>query len=513
MHCYSRFLFTFFAAMVASESAHSQQDEGLVKSQSLQLELSFHTKWSRYGQEPMAVLQASHELDAWARDHGDCDSLQVAQTLLLSIANQSGDTSPLDSVLNMPVWCDTTMHTLWYNIGVRHFIRQEQSKALVAFEEAEGVANGNGQRVTALQAMGTVASAMGNRRRAYDHFLAAYQLDSNLNHPVFLNNLGVMSTYLGDHDASRVWFNRALESLTLQMDFPGMAEDFDQTLRVNLLLLECMVGDTSAADRRFNQIDASSLCQQDVLSGIGVIGSYLLWRNDSVAWQTILPKLSTQLASVPVAEAKKGLQDIAGLFPSLWDNGHPVPWHVVRRVPPKLQLFTFPPPSGPVPREVAPPAKSPASSRLLSVLVGVCVMLVAGGGALRHRRRRRAREATADEAEALNWSEAIAELEGVLEGRPGLRTEEALGVVGAGLVQIQSQQNPYDNILNVLNAKEQEVFQLALQGLRPKEIAQQLDCHPTYVYNLRTNIRKKLGVDGDVDLRVWWMNRWKDQQQ
>lgn len=472
------------------------------------LESAYWKYWDQYWEAPMVVFTQAKALEKWATENGDCDSMQVAQTLLLSYDNRESAREPLDSVLRMPVWCDTTMHSLWYAIGVRHFLRQEFEPAFRGFTRAEACASGTSQKVTCMQALGAVCSSMGDRPGAYSHFLRAYEADSSLDNPVFLNNLGVMTLFMEQYDVAADWLERAWKSWPEWANEPTMPEHFDQTILTNLLLMSCEVGDRPGAAAWFSQINPKFLSDQDPLSGVGMIAAYLLWVDDATTWEAIRPVLAQYVLVQPEA-ARELLMELAWLFPELWGEDVNLPsWDQIRSVPPAYRLHAFPdePLSEVLERREALAAQS---ARLAArwnglrravwgwLMVGIAAGIV---GAVRNARRR----AAASEAQFENGSDAIDVLERALT-EPKVRWERALEWVGTGLASMDHPNPTEDAKLELLTHREREVFALTLEGMRPKEIARALDCNPSYVYNLRTSIRRKLGFSSDEDMVASWM--------
>lgn len=481
---------------------------GQEDSAAYQLESAYWKYWDMYWEAPMAVYTKAKRLEAWAKQQGDCDSMEVAQTLLLSYDNRESAKEPLDSVLKMPVWCDTTMHSLWYAIGVRHFVRQEFEEAYAGFLRAEALAIGASQRVTSMHALGTVRSSMGDRKGAYAHFLRAYQADSSLSNPVFLNNLGVMTLYLEQYDDAAGWLNKAWASWPEWVDDTKMPEHFDQTILTNLLLLSCQIGDKAAAAEWFAQVNPKFLSDQDPLSGVGTLVAYLLWIDDQYTWEVLRPILSQHVIVQPDA-SRDLLQEVAWLFPEIWPEDRKRPdWAEIRSVAPAFRLHHFPDQPLVEVIRLRDAAEAERKSRLTqarwvqSGIWGVFAVAfcLACFWTLRGARRRTNVNPEVFE----NVHNAIDVLERSLT-EPDVKWEAALTRVRADLASLEHENPHMEAQLEGLTNREREVFELTLDGMRPKEIAQVLACNPSYVYNLRTNIRKKLGFQSDEDMVSSWL--------
>lgn len=121
--------------------------------------------------------------------------------------------------------------------------------------------------------------------------------------------------------------------------------------------------------------------------------------------------------------------------------------------------------------------------------------LAAGGVGWWRRRRDFPRTDLAPFAE--HWPELHVVAE-VLHGRPRDAT------FAAALSQIHQRLSPAAPTnrpeWNVLNDSERECAELILKRLNPNEIARMMHCTPKHVYNLRSNIRKKLDFDPGEDL-------------
>lgn len=158
----------------------------------------------------------------------------------------------------------------------------------------------------------------------------------------------------------------------------------------------------------------------------------------------------------------------------------------------------------PMPFTESPPLESESAwswwwrSKGSGWMVGAVGLFLAAGAAGWWRRKRDfTRTDLASFAE--HWPE-LHVIADVLKGQPQDTT------FTAALNQIHQRLSPAAAALrpewNVLNDSERECAELILKRLNPNEIARMMHCTPKHVYNLRSNIRKKLDCEPGADLQA-----------
>lgn len=468
---------------------------------------------------PMAVQIWAEELQERALDAGACDSLNLAHAVLITMSNVNRDGASLDELMRTLPGCDTLGYATWYSIGVHHYLQHRLLLARESFERALTFTPEEKRQVSTLHAIGTLASQLGDLEGAYAAYKRAYELDPESDNPLRITNLATINMSLKDYATALDWLKLAEEAWsqrTEEME-QRLPTDFGEVILRNRLLCTYELGLWEEAERTFSRLKPGKFDSQDPISGAAIVLNYLL-RTDRFDVFNRRYAAFEEAFAVDSFRTVQALAAGARLFPPWRPNEAPLEevWNDVRDLPswawhhPWSGLESDSSAGGAnVTGELEAPNGSNPFARI-SWATLVLVAGIAGGLGWQGRTRRRLRRsALALQSDLVSQIQAHARLQSRIKS--GSSSCSLDDVPWAPLRNEGEHPGPSYAALaerlpewDALTEREKEALFWILRGEEPDALAERMQCKRSHIYNLRTRLRNKLGVDAKDDWVGWW---------
>lgn len=435
---------------------------------------------------------AREELFA-ALEAADCEAALVAHSLLIRSAMLLQ--FPPDAAeweLTLPAGCRADYPRLNYDMGCRLMQAGRPEEAERQFRLAAKAPKWASHAWNMVGLMlhnaGDLAGAAAAWERAHD----AVEGPPN---PSVLINLGLVCSEQGDWRAALLWFQLAHEAQKWNEETKAYTflEDIEPMILLNLLRSAVNTGDSVVADQTWAQLRPNQLTA-DPVRQLRPLLDYALWRNR--------PDLIEGLVRVYAPHVERDslhavdhLNDRVLLFDPWrsavgWDLDRSMGVLVRAESDPAMRRVVFS-----VDRLPKKTRVSASGVRWVSLVVwgiiGLC-SLGAAWFAWRWQRLRAAKHRLGD----LNDADFFAELKAVLYA--GDRHPHRQVVV-AGLARRLDQKSGIGKLteqqLSRLNAQETKVLERVLSHHSSSQIAEELSVTVQRIYNIRSSIRTKLGLE------------------
>jgi DNA-binding CsgD family transcriptional regulator/tetratricopeptide (TPR) repeat protein len=468
---------------------------------------------------PMAVQIWAEELQERALDAGECDSLNLAHAVLITMSNVNRDGASLDELMRTLPGCDTLGYATWYSIGVHHYLQQRLLLARESFERALTFSPEEKRQVSTLHAIGTLASQLGDLEGAYAAYKRAYELDPESDNPLRISNLATINMSLKDYATALDWLKLAEEAWAQRTE--EMAQrlpiDFGEVILRNRLLCTYELGLWEEAERTFNRLKPGKFDGQDPIAGAAIVLNYLL-RTDRFDVFNRRYAAFEEAFAVDSLRTVQALAAGARLFPPWRSNELTVSqaWNGVRNLPTWAWHHPWsgieseaggrdPKVSG----DLEAPVELRAFAQISWATIALLAAIVGWLGWQGRKRRRARRSASAMES---GWTRQIeahavlqsrlksAPLDGVFEDVPWGTVRKEGGDAGPSYAVLAEHLAEWDD----LTEREKEALFWILRGEEPDALAERMQCKRSHVYNLRTRLRGKLGIDAKDDWVGWW---------
>ena len=442
----------------------------------------------------------------------DCVLQQVGWSLWAkSIASSHADL-PLAP---WPESCKMAGYHVQYTLGVRYFLDQEYETAKRFWEGALEACSTKDHKIKCMIAIGAVCNELGDKVCALSQFQTAYGLSEPPVHAVLINNLA----------ASQIGFGLEPEALEM-LDKALKRDDIDayteRLLKFNRFHALSSMRDLEAAQMAFDDISEGLDVETLQPSQFRSLVFYALIQSTDAAWIQLKPMLTEALGrwnddlifdpgdpAKMLFEAfeedwnKLQIEDTGSrrwnTVKSLHDN-----YIAARKAYAKnllnernaLAVANFNP---------DPEKLGIATSRI--VLWAGLLLVIFGwvGWAIWQKERKRkiksVSEPKATNVEVLNQVERMA--------RAGENPDLNEIITELKQVELERHQQNLEEITKKLNLNrmESKALGLFIHGSTSKQVALMLDRSVGYIYNLRSNLRKKLEMAENEDFNEWYLAR------
>lgn len=154
-------------------------------------------------------------------------------------------------------------------------------------------------------------------------------------------------------------------------------------------------------------------------------------------------------------------------------------------------------------------------TRLIRILIALSVLIVIGILVyvfLQIRSSIQQKKALSEINNRLSGLDEIQRIKSALvKDKQGMRALEALIRLDGLLVKLQTDQ--IKNLpIHLLNAREREVLKLIVSGKNPHDVSLVLNVSTKYIYNIRSEIKRKFGVPQNESLENWLEQNYKNQE-
>lgn len=419
-----------------------------------------------------------------------CEEKMLRAALLLFDRNPS-DPIRFSSLTDLS-GCDTSISVLRYNLGVLFWKEERLNAALHQFLKGSDLVNGP-DRAAFLTAAGTICYQELRYKDALQFFSQAFSADSSNTSPMLLNNLCAISNKLSRSNEAIRWGELALDRFRSidNHTIYGLPDEFAQLVYYNLLVSSIGALDTNRVSKYWNEVELDELALSGpdlaeiitrfvrITGNTGILDIYQEKLNTALAeFEQQDSTIATSYRSDPLIflYTQKGMSLLKGQNASTaWDAL--VPHFPIKSIQ-----------QGPL------PPNSHSISNLPKWLVGalwICFVLLF----IRYRRLKFATTNALDNR--------LKRLHTFLEN--GQSNDEVEGII-AFLIQWASRFENDSLLLShppVLSDSEKRVFLDDLAGLSPKDTARSEDWTPQYVYNQRSELRRKLDIPPEMDFTSW----------
>lgn len=453
---------------------------------------------------PEELDRLGRKMLADSANRASCDSLLLGYTLRLKAYNLSPQR------FESPQWdstrCAYRGNTLLNEEGTRNFIARRYKEARNWYLRALDNTQDPKRRASIMQSIGTCYYRENDLERAVEWYSNSTQYGVELLSAISLSNLANAHLALGHPEECMRWAKSAEKKLL---------DDLDEGLDPNQFLLnrDLILGNICLAALEMGEFKEAEAAFQrmglkEILPGLGPEFFHTAW---VISWQLndpyLLAKHESQWSRVLLEDSIGAVKRFgpalcllepwrsqctaAGRAAEMGDV-----WALLRELPaeqlPELSLTTV------TEEERRSDWRNWAAWPWLG---GFWFLMGAGVWGRERLRLRRQRSRSWTLSEALGFLQSgVCSSEG---------TERRKGRMGLAYLVHQLQLGPWVEPLTALSRRELAVlFALAL-GERPKDTANRLGISTKTVYMVRTDLRKKLGLDAEGPLETWLSDRWK----
>lgn len=440
---------------------------------------------------------AREELFA-ALEAGDCEAALVAYSLLIrsSMLLQF----PPDAAeweLSLPAGCRADYPRLNYDMGCRLMqagrLEEAERQFRLAAQAPKWASHAWNMVGLMLHNSGELARAAVAWERAHD------SVDGPPN-PSVLINLGLVCSEQGDWRAALHWFQLANEARKWNEETKAYTflEDIEPMILLNLLRSAVNVGDSVIADQTWSQLRPNEMTT-DPVRQLRPLLDYALWRNRPDLIEGLV-RVYKPYVEIDSLHAVTHLNDRVLLFDPWrleagWELDRSIGVLVRAESDLAMRRILFSVASSPKKARV-----SASGVRWVSLVVWAFIVLyslMAAWFAWRWQRLRAAKHRLGK----LNDADFFTELKTVLYAgeRDPHRQMAVAGLARrldqkAGIGKLTEQQ------LSCLNAQEAKVLERVLSQHTSSQIAEELSVTVQRIYNIRSSIRTKLGLESG---RAW----------
>lgn len=457
-----------------------------------------------------AWIEADSMLHAWHRAHpqadaaahlfagdsirarsADCSVQLFGSNLLLRGWSMNPRLTPSNwkERIALPKGCPTESARFHYQYAVMEYLEESWTQAAHHFNKARNLSSDSLFTQECHTSLAACYDKMTERRDSVLwHLEAALRWDPRpTTSPYLLNNIA--GAYLDDLNGERAlpFIERAL----VQEDLP---ENLAFNLNMNLLNAQYLMGNMNEAAAVYESLKHRDVTAGNRLIYVRLLAKYLLACDHYSEYCSMFPRLQGLLADDTLTSGvvqwmfQPGRGLLSGdtvrepIDPSLWAA---IRWASEQPIPT---------------REPAPP--QPIQSEPTTPQVPAFVALgLMGFIAGRWSNRLRRPKPTNARAEHPIISELIDQIDG--DAEPEAMKENLHKLDALWRLKHQETYRSIQPAEAALTKVEDQVLELIASGRSSKQIAQVLDLSVSYVYNVRTRLRKKLNVPDELQLEQW----------
>ena len=473
-----------------------------------QLEYQIQAAPAACAYDPFEMNKRGNQLLRWGKASGNCDSIMLAEYLLLqaAVVNQQ----PREDLLELS--CPSPPGLLLYVHGANAHQLDQYERAAQSFLSASEISHSSKGQFNSLMAAGCVFRDWGKYERAYAIWKKAYenypdQVDSFFS----IFNLSSAAIHAAAFEDALKWCDLAEKTLNESQDQDVGGQNRDKLrLQVenNRLVAWILLKDQEEAAATFHRIK-SKINKSTISAEItGNLVGYLLWRDDFPQFDA----MSTTLNEFAISDSS-ATTDLMGASVTLFEPwrssvwGEKLPeevWEELRKLPSVLQLNQTVIPSKTASTVAWQAGLNGVTSPHLWMVLTALLGLSVGMYILRHQAQFRSvavsmATQSASRTELMEW---------VASGqRVSAQTTAVLRAQWSALRLLQRHLEPSKlsrlTGFGTLNARERAFLEHVALGQRSKDFARLHGLSAGYVYNLSSSVRAKLNVPENQDLAQW----------
>lgn len=467
-------------------SLHAEPDWGAMDERFNRLFLSLQDR-------PLELQSLAREELFAALEAADCEAALVAHSLLIRSAMLlQFPPDPSEWELTLPAGCRADYPRLNYDIGCRLMQAGQQEAAERQFRLA---AQAPKWASHAWNMVGLMLHNSGDLAGAAEAWESAHEAVDGPPNPSVLINLGLVYSEQGDWRAALLWFQLAHEAQKWNEEAKAYTflEDIEPLILLNLLRSAVNVGDSVIADQTWSQLSPNELTA-DPVRQLRPLLDYTLWRNRPDLIEGLV-RVYAPHVEMDSLHAVDHLSDRVLLFDPWrsavgWDLDRSIEVLVRAESDPSMRRKVFSVDS--LPKKVL---VSASGVRRVSAAVWFVIGLYSLGAAW-FAWRWHCLRAAKHRLRNLNDADFFAELKAVLyAGNRHPHRQVAVEGLARRLDEKSGIGKLTEQQLSRLNAQETKVLERVLSDHSSSQIAEELKVTVQRIYNIRSSIRTKLGLE------------------
>lgn len=433
------------------------------------------------------------------QDVRDCVEQELSAALLL-FRRENATNESLEAIGVNLEGCDTAFDILRYNLGLFELNAGRADKA--AYHLGISAAS-HSARIAAksLTALGDIAYQSNEIAQAENYFLEAYRTDSIDLPPMLLNNLCALFLTKGQFEEATKWGKLALErgKTFSPRERASVPANFEELVLYNLFIAYVVLGQTDEAMTTWEALDFAAL-QALPLEKAELLSMFTRLVDAPTLIQIYGPQIRADVHTFeqahPEADIQYNADPLVWIFTTEADSlvselGLQETWQALAARFPLIEADSLAPLD-----ESTSQSEVTASSKIWPWL-SAC-LLAAMGLTLVQIARMRKRAGTPIQQHYQEIQRHMQTYEDLMA--PSFQQNlQSLVIRLHGL-----QAAPRAHFASKpLNDSEKIVLRASAAGTYPKDIAQSHNWSPTYVYILRSSVRKKLNIPNDSTFVQW----------
>jgi len=435
----------------------------------------------------------SRVLQNFASTRLDCGEIELSVALLI-FGKKLSDPG-IDLVLDRLALCDTVFPILRYNLGILYAQDRQLDRAEWHLLKGAELLTGADQ-APFYSTAGTIALANNKMDAASSYIKKAYQLDSTHVTPLLLNNLAEIALKQHRPQLALKWAELALKRyMQYDMVEEGFVNaEFQDWVNLNLLRASLMTGQPDLAKKYWGALylPAMKIAPTEIMS----IASWYVRLSDEYEWlEAYGSRYTEQLEIQKDLDAMEIL--VYDPLVVLFDENNQMllnglsPLEAWKKIEAHFPVFSNQPP--PTSRT------SPSINNGLTFLLWgfVCILILVGIFQLRWILSERIHH---KKTLSQQWQALYLEL------RSGIFNPEAEEFIHQHFTSARKkkEQNIMVEPVNLnLTDAEKIVLRDAIANVFPKDTASANKWTPNYVYNIRSDLRRKLNIHPSLSFSSW----------
>lgn len=448
--------------------------------------------FERADSKPHYMYEEGQRILEFGRLNGNCDSIVLGSVLMLRACNNAPGT------FTDPVWdalgCEWTGQLILEELAYKEFLEGRIERAVATYKRALSFAEDPRSRVKLMQAIGTCFMQTENPDSAVHWYKVS--ADFGLEHLTAINFSNISNAYLGAENPSEsiIWSKRAESKLLEEFQSGLSAETFAKRLDLilnNQVLALVDLGDLDAAEQTFQRMSLEAF-YPNMAAEFYHLSLILAWAiNDSYPVEIHRSAFERELIVDSLGAVGRFGPTLALIDPwrQAWEAEHPKGssvWLALRELPddllPELRQS----------RSAHSSAAEPIQTQEVSAGWTWAAMGFAFGFAFFLMEWRNSRRGEG------GVGANLVQMRNFLL-YPESRTEREAIRAFNGLQELAA----YPDVPSNLNVRDVDVLMSMLRNERPKETAARLEISTKSVYMIRSEIKKKIGLNGEESLGDW----------
>jgi|GEM_PF-1085626 len=430
-----------------------------------------------------------------------CDTRMLRTALLLT--NRNLDDPIFEYASNSLTLCDTNFSILRYNLGLAHYTQGNYSSAERQFIQGANLL-AKPDQLEYLSAAGAAAFAANELERAATHFRAAYLADSLNPSPTLLNNLSGICNQLERPEEAIQWAKLALEVMqNLDPKFAivlteGSMEDLAY---INLFSAALQLEKLELANQYYMQFDLMQ-SNMPMHQKVILLNAYIRLSGKTKLWQLYENQILAETTN-PQSDSFEQLRSAGD--PALYLLTGAAKRHYaegeLETVWKSISVLFQPSLKRAREREATTVASSTNESLLRNPGIWWGLSVVFLFLIVRFSFHLRANKTN----NLSRGKQRLILLEALRSGQFNPETKAELSRMLAPETSSDSTSAPTVNAIR-LSRSQAIVLRAGFDGEFPKDTAATHNWSPTYVYQLRSELRRKLGIPLSLSFEQWYRN-------